>query len=114
MSVSAASTVSVSCPQVRQLCERCTSRHGFSRPCPPSAGSTNPYLASIPRWYEQLATLSPVYSAHRVAVAECSRPSSSIRDQRVGWDSARSARGSLMRSFFSGGTYVKVSCARKL
>jgi hypothetical protein len=62
------------------------------------------------RWYEQLATLSPVNSAHRVAVAVASRPSSSISFHRVGCESARNAFGSLMRS----GTSNKVSCARLL
>jgi hypothetical protein len=80
---------------------RCSSRHGFSRPTP-SAGSTNPYFASIPRWYEQLATLSPVISAQRVAVAVSSIARISRIASRVGCDMARNRCGSVIRPLCSG------------
>src|SRR6266581_545997 len=72
-------------------------RHGRSRPRPPPASSTRPYLASCRRWNEQLAELSPTSSPARVAVSGPSERSSPSKDSRKGCASARSARGSVIR-----------------
>src|SRR5690242_9532919 len=72
-------------------------RQGRSRPCPPGASSTSPYLASDRRWNEVLPELSPSSTPAWVAVSgPCIRsmPSSAIRS---GCARARSARGSLTR-----------------
>ena len=70
-------------------------RHGFSRPWPPPASSTMPYLASWRRWNEQLPELSPSSCPARVAVSGPSRRSRPISRMRSGWAIARSARGSV-------------------
>ncbi len=72
-------------------------RQGRSRPLPPPASSTIPYLASWRRWKDMLAELSPRSSAARVAVSGPSTRSSPTRDSRIGWARARSARGSRSR-----------------
>ena len=60
-------------------------RHGFSRPVPPPASSTRPYLASWRKWNEVVPEDSPSSPAARVAVSGPwvrSRPISFIR---TGW-----------------------------
>ena len=72
-------------------------RHGRSRPLPPPASSTRPYLASCRRWKEQLAELSPISSPAWVAVSGPSRRSTPISDSLIGCAMARRARGSVSR-----------------
>ena len=80
-----------------RLVNMAVARQGRSRPFPPPASSTRPYLASWRRWKDVLAELSPSSSAARVAVSGPSTRSSPTRDSRIGWARARRARGSRSR-----------------
>src|ERR1700683_5442271 len=75
---------------------RYLTRHGRSRPRPPPASSTNPYLARVRRWKAQLAGDSPSSSLASVAVSVLvsALPLASSRAIRSGWASARITFGS--------------------
>jgi hypothetical protein len=78
----AAAVSGVSSPVAPQAVVIVIARHGFSRPVPPPASSTTPYLASWRRWKEQVPDDSPSSSAARVAVSGPSvrsSPTSAIR-----------------------------------
>src|SRR3954467_4162517 len=85
-------------PAPDQLGNIAVACQGRSRPRPPAASSTSPYLASCRRWNDALAGTSPISAPARVAVSGPSRRSRPTRRRRVGWASARRARGSVSRT----------------
>ena len=80
----AAAVSGVPSPGASQSVVIVVARHGFSRPVPPPASSTSPYLASCRRWKEQVPDDSPSSSAARVAVSGPSVRSSPTSDIRTG------------------------------
>ena len=72
-------------PATSQSVDVVVARHGFSRPVPPPASSTSPYLASCRRWKEQVPDDWPSNSAARVAVSGPSVRSSPTSAIRTGW-----------------------------
>src|SRR5438477_8761982 len=101
-------------PAPDQLVNIAVACQGRSRPRPPAASSTSPYLASCRRWNDALAGTSPISAPACVAVSGPSRRSSPTRRSRVGWASARSARGSVSRIVRFASTYQKISFERVL
>src|SRR5215469_12393886 len=74
----------------------CVRRHGRSRPLPPPASTTYPYLARVRRWKAQFAGLSPSSSLAWVAVSVPACINASSNASRSGCASARIARASVI------------------
>ncbi len=105
----ASATSASSCTSLQRI-PSWRSFHGRRRPVPPSASSTNPYLASWRRWNEAFAGLSPTRSPASVAVSCPASVSASSSASRTGCASARIALGSVSSRGGSKGMFRKVSC----
>src|SRR6266511_369466 len=88
-----------------QVVDIAVALHGRSRPRPPPASSTRPYLESCRRWNQQLWALSPRRCPAWVAVSGPSVRSRPISRRRSGCATARSARGSVSSSGRRGAIY---------